>query len=381
MRCNDVAQAAFLSTEFGEDGAVLTLESTEMNLLVLAGDGIGPEITAATLSVLRAASDRFALGLRIEEAPVGHAGLRAFGSTIHPDIVEKARKADGVVLGPTSTFEFKDPARGEINPSMTLRKSLDLFANIRPARTYPGFHLRCGEFDLVVARENTEGFYADRNMEAGSGEVLVTKDVAVSLRRITRACSERIARAACELAMTRRRRVTIVHKANVLKVTDGLFIDACRDVAREFPAVTVDDVIVDAMMAHVVRNPQRFDVIVTSNMYGDILSDLTAELSGSLGMAASLNAGTGHGMAQAAHGSAPDIAGKNVANPLSLILSAAMLLAWHGRRSKTNSFEAAAGAIEKAVETTIAAKESTTDVGGRLGTRETGDAVAARLRA
>jgi 3-isopropylmalate dehydrogenase len=376
-----VAQAAFLSTEFGEDGAVLTLESTEMNLLVLAGDGIGPEITAATLSVLRAASDRFALGLRIEEAPVGHAGLRAFRSTIHPDIVEKARKADGVVLGPTSTFEFKDPARGEINPSMTLRKSLDLFANIRPARTYPGFHLRCGEFDLVVARENTEGFYADRNMEAGSGEVLVTKDVAVSMRRITRACSERIARAACELAMTRRRRVTIVHKANVLKVTDGLFIDACRDVAREFPAVTVDDVIVDAMMAHVVRNPQRFDVIVTSNMYGDILSDLTAELSGSLGMAASLNAGTDHGMAQAAHGSAPDIAGKNVANPLSLILSAAMLLAWHGRRSKTNSFEAAAGAIEKAVETTVAAKESTTDVGGRLGTRETGDAVAARLRA
>lgn len=351
-----------------------------MNLLVLAGDGIGPEITAATLSVLRAASDRFALGLRIEEAPVGHAGLRTLGSTIHPDIVEKARKADGVVLGPTSTFEFKDPARGEINPSMTLRKSLDLFANIRPARTYPGFHLRCGEFDLVVARENTEGFYADRNMEAGSGEVLVTKDVAVSMRRITRTCSERIARAACELAMTRRRRVTIVHKANVLKVTDGLFIDACRDVAREFPAVTVDDVIVDAMMAHVVRNPQRFDVIVTSNMYGDILSDLTAELSGSLGMAASLNAGTDHGMAQAAHGSAPDIAGKNVANPLSLILSAAMLLAWHGRRSKTNSFEAAAGAIEKAVETAIAAKESTTDVGGRLGTRETGDAVAARLR-
>jgi len=352
-----------------------------MNLLVLAGDGIGPEITAATLSVLRVASERFGLGLRIDEAPVGHAGLRALGSTIHADIVEKARKADGVVLGPTSTFEFKDPARGEINPSMMLRKSLDLFANIRPARTYPGFHLRCGAFDLVVARENTEGFYADRNMEAGSGEMLVTKDVAVSMRRITRGCSERIARAGFELAMTRRKHVTIVHKANVLKVTDGLFMEACRDVGKEFPAVTVDDVIVDAMMAHVVRNPQRFDVIVTSNMYGDILSDLTAELSGSLGMAASLNAGTSHGMAQAAHGSAPDIAGKNVANPLSLIVSAAMLLAWHGRRSKAKSFETAAGAIEKAVEAAIAAKESTTDVGGRLGTRETGDAVAARLRA
>lgn len=352
-----------------------------MHLLVLAGDGIGPEITAATLSVLHAASDRFNLGLRIEEAPVGHAGLRAHGSTIHADIVEKARKADGIVLGPTSTFEFKDPAKGEINPSMMLRKSLDLFANIRPARTYAGFPLRCGEFDLVVARENTEGFYADRNMEAGSGEVLVTKDVAISLRRITRDCSERIARAAFELAMTRRKKVTIVHKANVLKVTDGLFIEACRNIAREFSAVAVDDVIVDAMMAHVVRNPQRFDVIVTSNMYGDILSDLTAELSGSLGLAASLNAGNNHGMAQAAHGSAPDIAGKNSANPLSLILSAAMLLGWYGRRSKVKAFQVAAAAIDTAVEAAIAGGKSTADIGGRLGTRETGAAVAARLRA
>jgi len=352
-----------------------------MYLLVLAGDGIGPEITAATLSVLRAASERFDLQLRIEEAATGHAGLRAHGHTIHPDIVEKARRADGVVLGPTSTFEFKDPARGEVNPSMMLRKSLDLFANIRPARTYAGFPLRCGEFDLVVARENTEGFYADRNMEAGSGEVLVTRDVAISLRRITRVCSERIARTAFELATTRRRHVTIVHKANVLKVTDGLFIEACRNVAQEFPSVVVDDVIVDAMMAHVVRNPQRFDVIVTTNMYGDILSDLTAELSGSLGLAASLNAGADHGMAQAAHGSAPDIAGKNIANPLSLILSVAMLLAWHGRRRKAKAFEAAAAAIEKAVEAAIAVKESTGDIGGRLGTRETGEAVAARLRA
>jgi 3-isopropylmalate dehydrogenase len=351
-----------------------------MKLLVLPGDGIGPEITAATLNVLRTTSERFGLNLQIEEAPVGHAGLQALGHTIHPDLVDKARRADGVLLGPTSTFEFKDPAKGEVNPSMTLRKTLDLFANIRPARTYAGFPLRCGEFDLVVARENTEGFYADRNMEAGSGEMLVTKDVAISLRRITRVCSERIARAAFELAMTRNKRVTIVHKANVLKVTDGLFIESCRAVAKEFPGVAVDDVIVDAMMAHVVRNPQRFDVIVTTNMYGDILSDLTAELSGSLGLAASLNAGTDHGMAQAAHGSAPDIAGKNAANPLSLILSIAMLLAWHGRRTKTNTFVTAAAAIDKAVETAIAAKDATADIGGRLGTRETGEAVAARLR-
>src|SRR5215813_7664160 len=191
-----------------------------MYLLVLAGDGIGPEITAATLAVLRAASERFDLQLRIEEAATGHAGMRAHGHTIHPDIVEKARHADGVVLGPTATFEFKDPAKGEVNPSMTLRKGLDLFANIRPARTYAGFPLRCGEFDLVVARENTEGFYADRNMEEGNGEIMVTKDVAISLRRITREACARVARVAFALAAERNKHVTAVHKANVLRIGD-----------------------------------------------------------------------------------------------------------------------------------------------------------------
>lgn len=351
-----------------------------MHLLVLAGDGIGPEITAATLAVLRAADTRFKLGLRLEEEASGYEGLRVHGHTIHPDVVEKARRADGVILGPTSAYEYKDPTR-EVNPSMRLRKSLDLFANIRPAKTYKGFPLKCGEFDLVVARENTEGFYADRNMEEGSGEVVVTKDVAISLRRITRPCCERIARAAFELAMRRRKHVTIVHKANVLKVTDGIFIEECRKVARDFPGVAVDDVIVDAMMAHVVRHPQRYDVIVTTNMFGDILSDLTAELSGSLGLAGSLNAGTDHAMAQTAHGSAPDIAGQDKANPLSLILSGAMLLAWLGARRKLKAFDAAAAAIERAVEEGIAAKESTTDLGGRLGTSATGDALAARIAA
>src|SRR3954471_14350799 len=206
-----------------------------MNLLVLPGDGIGPEITAATLAVLRAAAKRFDLGLELIQEPVGHERLRSRGATIDTAVLEAARKADGVVLGPTATFDFKDEARGEVNPSMYLRKNLDLFANIRPARTYAGAQRRFGEFDLVVVRENTEGFYADRNMEAGSGEILVTRDVAISLRRITRHCCERIARTAFELAAERRRQVTIVHKANVLKVTEGIFIEECHKVAREFP--------------------------------------------------------------------------------------------------------------------------------------------------
>jgi 3-isopropylmalate dehydrogenase len=350
-----------------------------MQLLVLPGDGIGPEITAATLFVLRAASERFRLNLNLIEEPVGHESLRRFGTTVRPELLAAARAADGLILGPTATFDFKDEARGEINPSMFFRKQLDLFANIRPARTYPGVPDRVGSFDLIVVRENTEGFYADRNMQAGSGEILVTPDVVISLRRITRPACSRIARVAFELAERRRKKVTIVHKANVLKIGDGMFIQECRNVAKDYPAIAVEEVIVDAMMALVVRTPQRFDVIVTTNMYGDILSDLTAELSGSLGLGGSLNAGTDHAMAQAAHGSAPDIAGKNIANPLSLILSVALLLDWHGRRRQVNSFESAASAIARSVEAAVAAGEATPDIGGKLGTRETGVALAQRL--
>jgi 3-isopropylmalate dehydrogenase len=350
-----------------------------MQILVLPGDGIGSEITAATLAVLRAAAERFDLGLTIEEDVVGHESLRRHGITVRPEVLAAARKADGLILGPTATADFKDAAHGEINPSMFFRKNLDLFANIRPARTYPGVHSPVGAFDLVVVRENTEGFYADRNMEQGSGEVLVTPDVAISLRRITRACCNRIARTAFELAARRRQHVSIVHKANVLKLGDGLFLEECRKVAAEFPGITVDDFIVDAMMAHVVRAPQRFDVIVTTNMFGDILSDLTAELSGSLGLGGSLNAGADYAMAQAAHGSAPDIAGRDIANPLSLILSAGLLLAWRCRRAQAKPFEAAAAAIDRAVEVAVAAGETTADLGGKFGTQAAGKAVAARV--
>ena len=350
-----------------------------MKIVLLPGDGIGPEISAVTSDVLQAVSRTHGLGLELLHDSAGLDSLRVHGVTVTPALLEKVRGADGLVLGPMSTYEMKDEARGEVNPSKFFRKELDLYANIRPARTYPGLPNKVGEFDLVVVRENTEGFYADRNMEQGNGEMLVTKDVAISLRRITRQCCERIAESAFALARTRKRHVSIVHKANVLKIGDGMFIDACHDVAKRYPDVTVDDYIVDAMMAHVVRAPSRFDVIVTTNMFGDILSDLTSELSGSLGLGASLNAGAGFAMAQASHGSAPDIAGRDCANPSSLVLSAAMLLAWHGQRSGNQAFVRAARAIEQATAEAIACGEMTTDVGGRMGTKETGKALAARL--
>ena len=346
-----------------------------MRIVVLPGDGIGPEITAATLSVLRAASERFQLDVQLEEHAVGHASLQQFGTTVRPGLLEIVQAADGLILGPTATADFRDEGSGEINPSKYFRKSLDLFANVRPARTYPGLRNAFGAFDLVVVRENTEGFYADRNMAQGNSELLVTPDVVISLRRITRACCERIAHAACRLAMVRRRHLTIVHKANVLKLGDGMFLDICREIARGYPELAVDDILVDAMMAHVVRQPDRFDVIVATNMFGDILSDLTAELSGSLGLGGSLNLGAEFAMAQAAHGSAPDIAGRDAANPVSLILSAALLLDWHGRRAGAVRYQSAARAIEAAVAATIASGRATRDVGGDLGTAAAGQAV------
>jgi len=350
-----------------------------MRIVVLPGDGIGPEITAATCHVLQAASARFGLNVQLEEHPIGHASLKQFGATVRPGLLDIVRAADGLILGPTATADFKDEQSGEVNPSKYFRKSLDLFANLRPARTYPGLRNAFGVFDLVVVRENTEGFYADRNMEQGNSELLVTPDVVISLRRITRHCCERIARAACKLAMNRRRHLTIVHKSNVLKIGDGMFLDICREVARDYPGLAVDDILVDAMMAHVVRQPDRFDVVVATNMFGDILSDLTAELSGSLGLGGSLNVGADFAMAQAAHGSAPDIAGRDVANPISLILSAELLLAWHGERAGDARYTAAARAIEDAVAAAMQSGRATRDVGGTLGTAATGQAIAENL--
>ncbi len=353
-----------------------------MNIVIIPGDGIGPETMQVSVDLLQDANQVFGLGLNLQHEIAGHDSLQRHGATVTDALLATVKAADGLLLGPMATYDFKDESKGEINPSKFFRKNLDLYANIRPAKTYPGIKTLTGPFDLVVVRENTEGFYADRNMALGHSEILVTEDVAISMRRITRVCCERIARSAFGLARQRQKRLTLVHKANVLRITDGLFLQACADVGKDFPDVVVDDFIVDAMMAHMVRAPERFDVIVTTNMFGDILSDLTAELSGSLGLGGSLNAGDHHAMGQAAHGSAPDIAGQNKANPFSQVLSAAMLLAWHASRSNGKpQYLAAAHAMEQAVSDCVAAGECTRDIGGKLGTHETGLALRRRLKA
>ena len=275
-----------------------------------------------------------------------------------------------MLLGPVSHNEYPPVAKGGLNPSGELRKRLDLYANIRPARSRPGFPPRCGSaVDLVIVRENTEGFYADRSMHLGPGEFMPTPDLALAMRKITRQGSTRIAEAAFELAMRRRKKVTAVHKANVLRVSDGLYLECVRAVAARYPDVAYEERIIDAMAALLVRDASQFDVVVTTNMYGDILSDEASEIAGSLGLAASLNAGSEHAVAQAQHGSAPDIAGKNIANPSSLIGSAAMLLAWLGERRKDDKLARAAVAIEAALDKTIADPNTRTpDMGGKLGT-------------
>ena len=352
-----------------------------VELLVLDGDGIGPEIMAATLAVLRAADAKFGLALAFEVAAVGLAALRAEGTTLPQAVIDKAKAADGVVLGPVSHHEYPPLAKGGRNPSGELRKILELYANIRPARSREGFPPRCGKpVDLVIVRENTEGFYADRNMHLGSGEFMPTPDLALAVRKITRQASIRIAETAFKLAMLRRKHVTCVHKVNVLRVSDGLYLESVRAVAARFPNVKYEERLIDAMAALLVRDASQFDVVVTTNMYGDILSDEASEISGSLGLAASLNAGDAHGVAQAQHGSAPDIAGKNIANPSALIGSAAMLLSWLGERRGEKKLIEASLAIEAALDRVIAdPKTRTPDLGGPLGTDAFGQRVAAAV--
>ncbi|HEY6258687.1 MAG TPA: isocitrate/isopropylmalate family dehydrogenase [Xanthobacteraceae bacterium] len=350
-------------------------------LVVMEGDGIGPEISAATIAVLRAADRTFGLDLEFTSAVIGLASLRAERTTFPAPAFAAAQSADGVILGPVSHNDYPPVAEGGLNPSGELRKRLDLFANIRPARTRGGFPPRCGHpVDLVIVRENTEGFYADRSMFLGPGEFMPTPDLALSVRKITRAGSTRIVEAAFALALRRRQKVTAVHKANVLRVSDGLFLECARAVATRFPTVAYEERIIDAMAALLVRDASVFDVVVTTNMFGDILSDQACEIAGSLGLGASLNAGTAHAVAQAQHGSAPDIAGQDRANPASLIGSAAMLLEWIGGRRQDDRFTRAAAAIEDALERAIADPASRTgDLGGPLGTKAFGERIAATL--
>ncbi|UYP21019.1 isocitrate/isopropylmalate dehydrogenase family protein [Rhodococcus sp. Z13] len=348
---------------------------------ILEGDGIGPEIVPATRTVVDAAVEA-AGGPPVEwvPLPIGTSAIETHGSPLPDSTLAALEGLEAWILGPHDSASYPEAFRGELTPGGRIRKHFDLFANIRPACALPGVRAVSPKMDLVLVRENTEGFYADRNMAVGSGEFMPTPDVALAVGVITRAACERIAHTAFDLASRRRKRVTVVHKANVLSHTTGLFRDVCREVGRLYPSVTVDDAHVDAMAALLVRRGEEFDVVVTENMFGDILSDLAAELSGSLGTAASINASRTKTMAQAAHGAAPDIAGQDCADPIALMLSAAMLLDRVGAREDVYFIDAARR-IEDAVRATVAAGIATPDLGGTASTTGFTEAVVQRLRA
>lgn len=298
-------------------------------IAVLEGDGIGPEVVGAALDVLGAtAAAEPELAYDLVPLPMGAIAIAAHGTPLPRETVQGLRTCDGWISGPHDNQSYPVGAQG--TPNTTLRRELDLFANVRPSRALNPSAATAPDIDLVIVRENTEGFYSDRNLHRGHGELMPTADVALTVGVFTRPAIRRIVDLAFRLAAQRRKRLTVVHKANVLRDTTGMYLEVAEELAPGYPEVAWDDVLVDAAAALLVRTPARFDVLVTENLFGDVLSDLAAELAGSLGAGSSLNAGERQAMAQASHGAAPDIAGRGIANPVGLVLSTALLLRWLG---------------------------------------------------
>lgn len=333
--------------------------SKKHNVTLIPGDGIGPEVADATRRLIDATG--VDINWHVHEA--GAETVVRNGTPLPDSTISSLRK-DGVGLkGPIGT----PIGTGFKSVNVELRKTLDLYANFRPAHSMPGVKSRYENVDLIIIRENTEGLYSGL-------EHRVVPGVVESIRIVTERASERIARFAFETACKHNRcRVTAVHKANILKMSDGLFLEVCRRVARDYPTIEFEDMIVDATAMKLVMTPERFDVLVMENLFGDIISDLTSGLVGGLGMAPSANIGEHGALFEAVHGTAPDIAGKGIANPSALMLSGVLMLRHLGE-------EEAANRVEKAIRTTVAEGKCVTgDLGGTATTQEYTDTLIAAL--
>ncbi len=347
---------------------------------VMNGDDIGLEVVPQAVKVMQAAiASEPALDVDFRPFAIGWPSYLEHGHTLPEETLHGLQEMHGFILGPIGHAAYPKDRPEVVNPHPIIRRQFDLYANMRPSRSYPSLPSVHKDVDVLVVRENNEGFQPDRNMVAGCGEFQPTTDSAFSIRVITQRQSERIARAAFEAARQRggKKRVTAIHKKTVFKLTDGLFMDTVQQVAGEYPDITLDDYQVDTFAMHLVMRPQRFDVVLCTNMFGDILSDEAAGLVGGLGMAPGLSAGDTQAMAQATHGSAPDIAGKGLANPYAMILSGQMLLEWLGARNSDDQMSSAARRISAAVEQVIADGNCLTpDLGGSASTDEMGEAIA-----
>lgn len=338
---------------------------SEYKIALIPGDGIGPELTEATVKVLDAAQRRFNFRLNIIEAEAGDTCLEKRGAALPEETVETIRNSHSCLKGPVG-----ETAADVI---VKLRRILDLYANLRPIKAYPSTPSIRPDLDFVFVRENTEGVY--RGLE------FMLNGTAICLRVITRRASERIAKKAFELAQTRnkKRKVTAVHKSNVMKVTCGLFAEACRKVAESYPDVAFEEQYVDATAMRLIKEPQRFDVIVTTNMFGDILSDEAAQLIGGLGMAPGANVGDDYALFEPVHGSAPSRVGKHTANPCSMILASKMMLDWLGEHHNDPRCSSAAQAIDTAITETLRRGIVIPDFGGKAKTLEMAEAIAEAL--
>jgi len=326
-------------------------------ICVLKGDGIGREVIPWAVEVLRASGPSW----EFVEGEIGWECFQRRGTALPEETIAMLKSCAAALFGAVSSPSQKVP--GYRSPIVALRREFNLYANLRPVLSAPVPASR-PNIDMLIVRENTEGLYVQRERSDG--------ETAIAERVITRAASERIGRLACELANRRRRHLTIVHKANILPETCGLFRQAVRSVAAGYPDLTIEEALVDTMALRLIRDPEHFDVVVTTNLFGDILSDEAAMLVGGLGLAPAGNIGEGMAIFEPVHGSAPDIAGKNIANPLAAILSAAMLLDYLG-------YEQAGNRVRAAVRACLEEGFLTPDLGGKCGTADVAKAVLDRI--
>lgn len=335
---------------------------------MISGDGIGPELSESALSVIEAVSDGGGPDLDVVRLEAGDGALARTGSALPAETLSAIRESDACLKAPVG--------ESAADVIVVLRRTLDLYANVRPARSYPGTPALRDDIDMVIVRENTEDLYTGKEFEIDRGQA------AVALRVISREASTRIARHAFETARRRgsKMRVTCVHKSNVMRVTDGMFAGACASVADHYPDVSFDQMYVDACAMNLIRQPQEFDVIVTTNLFGDILSDESSQVVGGLGMAPAANIGDKFALFEPVHGAGFDIAGQNVANPSSFLLSVSMMLDWLGGRNDDESCMRGSALIESAVLGLARSGIATTDVGGSCTTSEFTKHVVRRIK-
>jgi 3-isopropylmalate dehydrogenase len=348
---------------------------SEITIGVLLGDDIGLEVIPIAVKVMDAALSQTGQSVLWCEYPIGRIGHDAHGNTF-PEVTKVGlAKTHGFITGPIGHNSYP---RGDATWTMPpLRKHFDLFASVKPVRSYPNVKSVHENVDIIFLREVTEGMLYSETVVAGSAEFRPNDDITISSRVITRKGSNRVAREAFETARARgRKKVTACHKEPVYRLACGMFAEECRKVATQFPDIEFDEMLIDTSAAKLVSDPHRFDVIVTTNQFGDILTDIGGALVGGLGLAPGLCVGHDQAMAQATHGSAPDIAGKNIANPDALIMSGQMLLEWIGRRFDKPLASSAASLITEAVDEVMLKGETLTpDLGGKSSTDDMGDAI------